>query len=69
MNIQAVQQQELAGKRKLTAVVLYVSPARIVTRFVMLNHDSRGQAILPFDYMDHILSEVRQGTTPHLGEF
>lgn len=67
MNNRAVQQAELAGKTKLTAVTVYVSPGRKSTHFVMLHHDSGGKAILPSVYLDQILRDTRRGTTITVG--
>ena len=44
--IQQIQQQDLAGKTKLTAVSIY-SNGRTHQAFVMCKHDSNGKAILP----------------------
>jgi len=60
MNIQATQKDELAGKTKLTAVTVHLSPSKTATRFLMLTHDSRGKAILPVSFLDQI---VREGNT------
>lgn len=67
MNNQEIQRKELAGKTKLTAVSIYVSPSRKVTRFVMLAHDSRGKAILPITYMNEMLRGLRRGDTFSVG--
>lgn len=67
MNNQAIQREELAGKTKLTAVTVYLSPSRKHTSFVMLHHDSRGKAILPSAYLDQILMGARRGTTYSVG--
>lgn len=67
MNNQAVQKQELAGKTKLTAVTVYVSPSRKSTHFVMLHHDSRGKAILPSAWLDQLLQGTRRGVTYTIG--
>lgn len=63
MNNQAIQREELAGKTKLTAVSVHISPSRKRTCFVMLNHDSRGRAILPSAFLDQILKGLPRGTT------
>lgn len=67
MNNQQIQQADNAGKRKLTAVTVYLSPSRKHTAFVMLNHDSRGKAILPSAYLDQILSGNARGKTYTVG--
>lgn len=67
MNNQAVQKQDLAGKTKLTAVTVYLSPSRKATHFVMLHHDSRGKAILPHSMLGQILQGQRRGTTYTVG--
>ncbi len=67
MNNQAIQRKELAGKTKLTAVNVYISPSRKHTAFVMLHHDSRGKAILPMAYLDQILRGVPRGVTYTVG--
>jgi hypothetical protein len=67
VNNQAIQRQELAGKTKLTAVNIYISPSRRHTRFVMLTHDSRGKAILPISFLNQLLRDVPRGTTYTVG--
>jgi len=67
VNNQAIQREELAGKTKLTAVNVYISPSRRHTFFVMLTHDSRGKAILPMSYFDQLLRGIPRGTTFSVG--
>jgi hypothetical protein len=67
MNNRAIQKDELAGKTKLTAVTLYISPSRKVTRFVMLNHNSEGKAILPMNYVNQFTGGIPRGTTFSVG--
>jgi len=63
MTCQDIQKKELAGKTKLTAVTVYVSPGRKTTHFLMLNHDSKGRAILPMAYLNQIVGKIPRGTT------
>jgi len=67
MNIQQTQKHELAGKTKLTAVSVHLSPSKKVTKFVMLMHDSNGKAILPMSYLNEILRGIPRGVTYTVG--
>ena len=67
MNNQDIQRSDMAGKTKLTAVTVYLSPSRKRTVFVMLTHDSRGRAILPSAYLNQILGNIPRGTTFSVG--
>lgn len=67
MNNQSIQREELAGKTKLTAVNVHLSPSRRHTVFMMLMHDSRGKAILPSAYLDQVLLGLRRGDTFTVG--
>lgn len=68
MNNRAIQKSELAGKTKLTAVTVHLSPSRKVTRFVMLQHNSEGKAILPMSYLNEIVRHgLRRGDTFGVG--
>lgn len=62
--LKAIQQAELAGKTKLTAVTIGHGGHKRQF-FVMLEHDSRGAAKLPQAVLDKILSQagVRRGDT------
>lgn len=62
-----IQRNDLAGKTKLTAVNICVSPSRRHTFFVMLHHDSRGKAILPSGYLNQLLINVPRGVTYTVG--
>ena len=63
MNIQAIQKAQLAGKTRLTACTVHISPSKKVTKFMMLAHDRNGEAILPMVFLDQILRNVPRGTT------
>lgn len=58
MNNRSIQRNDLAGKTKLTAVNICLSPSRRYTRFVMLEHDMNGNAILPMRTLDSILRDL-----------
>ena len=64
MNNRRIQQADLAGKTKLTAVTIGHGGHKRQF-FVMLEHDSRGAAQLPQATLDKILSQagVRRGDT------
>lgn len=64
MNNRKIQQAELAGKTKLTAVTISHRGHKRQF-FVMLEHDSRGAAKLPQTTLYKILSQlgVRRGDT------
>ena len=58
----AIQQADLAGKTKLTAVTMGHGNHRHQF-FVWLRHDSQGKAILPSDLLNRVLGGLRRGTT------
>jgi hypothetical protein len=64
MNNQKIQQSELAGKTKLTAVTIRHGRHRLQF-FSMVEHDSRGKAVLSQDMMNQALDRlgVRRGDT------
>ncbi len=66
--LQATQQADNAGKKKLTAVTISASGRRRQF-FVELEHDSRGAAILPQRILDKLLSQfgLRRGETYTVG--
>ncbi len=63
-NNKAVQQAENAGKTKLTAVTIGHGNHRRQV-FVWLEHNSKGEAILPQHILDRLLDQagVRRGDT------
>ncbi len=66
--LQATQQVNNAGKKKLTAVTISANGRRRQF-FVELEHDSRGAAILPQHALDKLLSKfgLRRGETYTVG--
>jgi hypothetical protein len=61
-NNKAIQQADLAGKTKLTAVTMGHGNHRFQF-FIPLLHDSRGKAILPSEVLNKILGNIPRGTT------
>ena len=61
-NNKAIQQAELAGKTKLTAVTIGHGNHRHQF-FIPLRHDSQGKAILPSEVLNQVLKGVPRGTT------
>lgn len=64
MTCRDTQKADLAGKTKLTAVSMR-SRGRAVTRFVMVEHDERGKAMLKPSQLDQVVStlNLRRGNT------
>jgi hypothetical protein len=65
-NNRTVQQAELAGKTKLTAVTIGHGNHR-KQFFVMLEHDDQGRARLPLAELDKQLKYVPRWTTITIG--
>jgi hypothetical protein len=67
-NNKAIQQADQAGHTKLTAVTIGHGGHK-KQFFVMLEHDSKGQAKLPHSVLDKILAQanVRYGETYTVG--
>lgn len=65
-NNKTVQQQDLAGKTKLTAVSIGHGTHRHQF-FAMLPHDEQGKAKLPHMALDQVLSGLRRGDTFTIG--
>lgn len=63
-NLRAIQQADMAGATKLTAVTIGHGGHKRQF-FVMLEHDSRGAAKLPMSTLDRFLDQagVRRGDT------
>ena len=57
MNSQKVQQQDQAYHMKLTAVTIGHGPRRIQF-FAMLQHNDKGEAILPQDLLNRQLDKI-----------
>lgn len=62
------QQNDLAGKSKLTAVTI-ASGHRKITKFLNLRHDSEGKAILPTKTLNSMLDAINchRGDTYSMG--
>jgi hypothetical protein len=65
-NNKTIQQAELAGKTKLTAVTIGHGTHR-KQFFAMLEHDEQGKAKLPHSTLDRALSGIARGTTITIG--
>lgn len=57
-NNRTIQQAELAGKTKLTAVTMGHGTHRLQA-FVMLEHDSQGKAKMPHSTLDAVMRDKR----------
>lgn len=57
-----IQQQQMAGHTKLTAVTIWSRGCRC-TRFLLLHHDNQGRAQLPVSTMDSMLPALSRGET------
>ena len=64
MNSHLIQREELAGKTKLTSVVIHTSPSRRGKHcfFVMLPHDQHGNAVIPMSTYDELLKKAHMNT-------
>ena len=61
-NNHAIQQADLAGKTKLTAVTIGHGRQRYQF-FIPLRHDAMGNAILSSEALNQVLGRVPRGTT------